>query len=464
MSGDTSSSFYTDGGTYDTATVISNDTPGGASPSQAPSSFYPDGTQYQTLANADTLTAEFLADLANATTEATNAATSAIASAASQGVALQNETAAANSAANATAQAGVATTQASNASGSATAAAGSATTATTQAGISTTQATNAASSATTATTQAGIATTQATNSANSATAAAGSATTSTTQAGISTTQATNAAGSATAAATSATNAASAVQSAAGTATPLINGAAAVGTSTLWSHQDHVHPTDTTRAPLASPALTGTPTSTTPTAGDSSTKIATTAFVATSFAPLASPALTGTPTAPTAANGDVSTKIATTAFVVSNASGFPSGTAMLFQQTTAPVGWTKVTTFNDAALRVVSGTAGNGGTNPFSTVMAQTVVGSTTLTTAQIPSHSHGVSDPSHVHAGGSASSQSGNATGWPQGGSNIWSGSELNTGAAVTGISIQANGGGASHNHTITMAMQYVDVIIATKN
>ncbi|HEY5024715.1 MAG TPA: hypothetical protein VII76_07045 [Acidimicrobiales bacterium] len=68
------------------------------------------------------------------------------------------------------------------------------------------------------------------------------------------------------------------------------------------------------APLASPAFTGTPTAPTPTAGDSSTKLATTAFVATSFAPLASPTLTGTPAAPTAAAGTHTTQLATTAFV------------------------------------------------------------------------------------------------------------------------------------------------------
>lgn len=44
---------------------------------------------------------------------------------------------------------------------------------------------------------------------------------------------------------------------AGTATPLINGTATVGTSLLWSRQDHIHPTDTTRSPLASPTFTGT---------------------------------------------------------------------------------------------------------------------------------------------------------------------------------------------------------------
>jgi hypothetical protein len=40
------------------------------------------------------------------------------------------------------------------------------------------------------------------------------------------------------------------------ATPLINGTAAAGTSLVPSRDNHVHPTDTTRAPLASPSFTG----------------------------------------------------------------------------------------------------------------------------------------------------------------------------------------------------------------
>jgi len=65
----------------------------------------------------------------------------------------------------------------------------------------------------------------------------------------------------------------------GTATPLINGTAAVGTSLLYARQDHVHPIDTTRAPLASPNFTGVPSGPTATPGTSSTQFATTAFVA-----------------------------------------------------------------------------------------------------------------------------------------------------------------------------------------
>jgi hypothetical protein len=94
-----------------------------------------------------------------------------------------------------------------------------------------------------------------------------------------------------------------------------------------------------RAPLASPALTGTPTAPTAAGGTNTTQIATTAFVTAGLAgkantshshaiadttglqaaldakaPLASPALTGTPTAPTAAASTNTTQIATTAFV------------------------------------------------------------------------------------------------------------------------------------------------------
>lgn len=84
----------------------------------------------------------------------------------------------------------------------------------------------------------------------------------------------------------------------------------------------------TKAPLASPALVGTPTAPTAALGDATTKISTTAFVQAAIddlstdiatllatkAPLTSPALTGTPTAPTAAAGNNTTLIANTAFV------------------------------------------------------------------------------------------------------------------------------------------------------
>ena len=66
--------------------------------------------------------------------------------------------------------------------------------------------------------------------------------------------------------------------AASTTTPKMNGTAAVGTELAFARGDHIHPTDTTRAALASPTFTGTPKAPTATAGTNTTQIATTAFV------------------------------------------------------------------------------------------------------------------------------------------------------------------------------------------
>ena len=91
---------------------------------------------------------------------------------------------------------------------------------------------------------------------------------------------------------------------AGSATPLVNGTAAVGTSLRYARQDHVHGTDTTRAPLASPTFTGTPTlptgtiATTQTAGDNTTAVATTAFVTAAVPAFAVTADTNAPSSTT----------------------------------------------------------------------------------------------------------------------------------------------------------------------
>lgn len=71
---------------------------------------------------------------------------------------------------------------------------------------------------------------------------------------------------------------------AASATPLVDGTGAPGTSTRFARGDHVHPTDTSRAPLASPTLTGTVTIPTAAAGTSSTVAASTAFVANAIIP------------------------------------------------------------------------------------------------------------------------------------------------------------------------------------
>jgi hypothetical protein len=97
------------------------------------------------------------------------------------------------------------------------------------------------------------------------------------------------------------------------------------TSTYTPSQGTPHANDATLATtqfvttsvqfsLNNTALLGTPTAPTPSAGDNSTKISTTAFVAASFAPITNPIFLGDPRAPTPATGDNDTSIATTQFV------------------------------------------------------------------------------------------------------------------------------------------------------
>lgn len=67
------------------------------------------------------------------------------------------------------------------------------------------------------------------------------------------------------------------------ANPLMDGTATPGTSDKYAREGHVHPTDTTRAPLASPAFTGTPTTPTAALATNNTQIASTAFVKSAIA-------------------------------------------------------------------------------------------------------------------------------------------------------------------------------------
>lgn len=58
----------------------------------------------------------------------------------------------------------------------------------------------------------------------------------------------------------------------------MNGTQAAGTSNLYARADHVHPSDTSRAALASPTFTGTPAAPTAAVDTNTTQLATTAFV------------------------------------------------------------------------------------------------------------------------------------------------------------------------------------------
>lgn len=150
----------------------------------------------------------------------------------------------------------------------------------------------------------------------------------------------------------------------------------------------------------------------------------------------------------------------------------TGSTMMFMQTAAPTGWTKLTTDNDTGIRVVSGTASSGGTVAFSSLFSTLTptgttspatigaVGSTTLSTPQIGTHSH---TASHQGAGPVLIAEYGTPT------SRLRDGRLTNSGT---------QGSGTSHTHPspgesvgtsfvgtgLDFNIKYVDVILATKN
>jgi hypothetical protein len=167
-------------------------------------------------------------------------------------------------------------------------------------------------------------------------------------------------------------------------------------------------------------------------------------------------------------------------------GFAAGTVMLFAQTAAPTGWTKNSSTGDnSALRLVTGTASTGGSVAFTTAFASQTptgsvsisslsgsIGSTTLSTPQIPSHTHNsFLAPSNANTPPTRTVIIGNSL--PES-TQFTTTSTQNYATAAT----SDTGGGGSHTHpfsgsggsatftgnAINLAVQYVDVIRATKD
>lgn len=139
--------------------------------------------------------------------------------------------------------------------------------------------------------------------------------------------------------------------------------------------------------------------------------------------------------------------------------FPAGTRLLFQQSTAPTGWTKDTTVNDKALRVVSGAVGSGGDTGFSSIFSRTMVDSTTLVTSQMPSHGHSL----RVESNSVDSSAPYTQPYLAATNSSLRTATHASNPATASG-SVQANGGNGSHTHGLDLRLAYIDVIIATKD
>ena len=164
------------------------------------------------------------------------------------------------------------------------------------------------------------------------------------------------------------------------------------------------------------------------------------------------------------------------------SSIPSGTRMLFQQSNAPTGWTKVTSagVNNRALRLVRGTVGSGGNTTFSNAFntSRTAGGGSvnnhSLTTEQMPRHRHFVASSASVgninirSTTLNASLQVSSGTGV----SRWYEGYNLagTSGGANIGRSSQVgNSPAQGHSHTFSqpsfnLNVRYTDVIIAVKN
>ena len=138
-------------------------------------------------------------------------------------------------------------------------------------------------------------------------------------------------------------------------------------------------------------------------------------------------------------------------------GVESDTVMVFHQSAAPTGWTKLTasgtgtdSVNNICLRCVTGniTDGVGGTVAMTTAFTSQSVASHVIPSNQMPSHTHGISVPKPLQCA-------------------------VNGGPVCHTCGFQcmcsptstATGGTAGHTHTaIDLAVKYVDVIIADKD
>lgn len=125
--------------------------------------------------------------------------------------------------------------------------------------------------------------------------------------------------------------------------------------------------------------------------------------------------------------------------------FPSGTSMVFYQASAPTGWTKSTSHNDAMLRVVSGNGGGSGGSDSAITHMHTTAGHT-LTTNEIPAHNHNSGDEVYfASAGGTAQITGG-------------------TGMAAGRLDTVGLGHAHSHGNTGVYSPKYIDMIIAVRD
>ena len=173
---------------------------------------------------------------------------------------------------------------------------------------------------------------------------------------------------------------------------------------------------------------------------------------------------------------------------------PSGTRLLFHNSSAPTGWTKDTSIDDSALRVVSGTPGSGGSTGFSSALGSPSVsgsvslsgepgtgnlstsitgnvniGSTTLSTSQIPSHSHSSPAGNFVSNANSGETPANQTAGRVNTGSTGGSGSHNHNAAhnlsgSISGSPDRGTLSASLSSASASINVKYQDFIIAQKD
>jgi len=137
-----------------------------------------------------------------------------------------------------------------------------------------------------------------------------------------------------------------------------------------------------------------------------------------------------------------------------AGGVEADTVMVFHQSAAPTGWTKLTasgtgtdSVNNICLRCVTGniTDGVGGTVAMTTAFASQAVAAHVVATNEMPAHTHTYQGKCPLGGCGGTTIDCG-CLGSPS-------------------CTSSSTGGGGGHTHTaIDLAVKYVDVIIADKD
>ena len=150
----------------------------------------------------------------------------------------------------------------------------------------------------------------------------------------------------------------------------------------------------------------------------------------------------------------------TAIAVAVAALIPSTSVMSFFQAAAPTGWTQNVTYDDSILRVVSGTGGGAKTNGSGlSTFATGTTGGHSVTQAELPNCSFTVTDPGHAHT-----TVNDITSGTGLGNGTFKAFNPQSTTTSTTGISVTSGGSGTAHTHSMNISVNYVDMILCSKN